>query len=208
MNPLINSEDAEFYDKDCTRLMNAKFCIEDSGNLILIFKEKPASLPKDLFVLPKSRENAFDYYYCHPGGEFTEYTVEPTERTWYFISASNHGSDSSREDIRAHVSIQTPITISGSFDSFSVVIKDISAGGIMFVTDRILEAGTEFSFELTPMRETLKVAASIIRRIPTHTKGLYGYGCRFIYLPPHDEAEIRQYVLRQDMLERRCRPSK
>ena len=106
------------------------------------------------------------------------------------------------------ISIQTQDE-SGDEITVEGIIKDISAGGILFLSDHPFEMNQTLSFNFDKTDEPLHLECQVIRIQPFKIK-VYGeeeertaYGCRFINLHNSTESVIRSYVFRQDLLMRR-----
>lgn len=89
------------------------------------------------------------------------------------------------------------------------VIKDISAGGILFTSDYPFEMDQILSFNFDKTDEPIHLECQVIRIQPFkimvygEEEEKTGYGCRFINLHNSTESVIRSYVFRQDLLMRR-----
>lgn len=89
------------------------------------------------------------------------------------------------------------------------VIKDISAGGILFTSDHPFEMDQILSFNFDKTDEPIHLECQVIRIQPFkimvygEEEEKTGYGCRFINLHNSTESVIRSYVFRQDLLMRR-----
>ncbi len=117
-----------------------------------------------------------------------------------------------RNDMKIRLSVSISVQKEDEPDKgieVDAIIKDISAGGILFISDYPFEVGQVVAFEFTETDEPLHLECEIIRTQP-YKITVYGeeiekpgYGCRFINLHGSSEAQIRSYVFRQDLLMRR-----
>ena len=71
-------------------------------------------------------------------------------------------------------------------------IRNISAGGLFFVTSRELRPGDRFVFVHKFKTDVCRVSARVLR--VQELQGGYGYGCQFMGLSPGEEADIRNFV--------------
>lgn len=76
---------------------------------------------------------------------------------------------------------------------FNVLIKDISASGILFITSKNLSLNQKFIFDFDTNRELMRIKAEIIR-FQKYDDTYNGYGCKFIELSESEEAMLRKIV--------------
>lgn len=76
-------------------------------------------------------------------------------------------------------------------------LKNISAGGMHFISEEEMKEGTLLSFGLNRLFDTNEsVMMEILRteEVENKKKFSFGYGCRFLNLTNSVESQIRQYV--------------
>lgn len=100
-----------------------------------------------------------------------------------------------QKDIRAKVQISSEFALEDG-SHVAGTIRNISAGGLYFVTSMELRPGTRLAFSYRFKTDLCQVRAKVLRM--QELQGGYGYGCQFIGLSPNVEADIRNFVyLRQ-----------
>jgi len=126
-----------------------------------------------------------------------------------------------RNDLKVPVSIPVTLNFAGRSSrpiDIPGTIRNISAGGI-FVTCRYsFRPGDFVSFPLVLKENTPPdiLTVQVLRiqdREPLHDiigreaddESLFGFGCRFAGMPSRTEAQIRNFVFRQDLLHRKTR---
>jgi len=76
---------------------------------------------------------------------------------------------------------------------YPVVIKDISAGGVLFLTREELEVGQTVEFTFDRTNQPFNVNAEVLR-VQDMDDGYKGYGCCFINLQAAKESSIRRFI--------------
>lgn len=83
--------------------------------------------------------------------------------------------------------------------------RDLSAGGIYFISEYQLPVESVVQFQLHGASKPLLLSARVLRteELPLK-KGIpqYGHGCQFIEMKPQTEAVLRNYIFRQDRQQR------
>jgi len=112
-----------------------------------------------------------------------------------------------RENFKVKVSIDaivvlyetdgTPVidTEKGAHAECSVVLRDLSASGVLVQTRKELKIGQVIGFYFEYADPPFPLYAEIIRE-HAFEDGSKGYGCRFMGLKVSDEASIRRYIFR------------
>lgn len=202
---LQNSREAEVYTLELQFLGRTNVYTEDAyGHFALIFSELPKyELPEKVFVLPfdghNVEEEAFVSYLCVLSGEFTEKKSEESSGSYYIMEGTSGESETTREDLRVFTSFPAVISVEGSSGNVDIEVRDISVGGIMFVTDRQIPIGKTLSISFMAGRKEVHAKAVVKTHRPVHMQGKYGYGCKFSYMLPKIESEIRNFVFREDI---------
>lgn len=206
---LQNAQKVEVYDMDLQCLGKADVFTEDAyGHFVLIFSEIPGcELPKKVFLVPYNEQNQdeelFLSYLCILSGETAKHADGENHKEYYVIEGSSEESDTLREDLRVVTSFPVTISPEGYSKSMQVEVKDISVGGIMFVSEEQFHVGQRISIVFMTEKREVMTKAEIKTRRPIHMAGKYGYGCKFDYLLPHTEAEIRRIVFNEDIIRHR-----
>jgi len=124
-----------------------------------------------------------------------------------------------RNDVKVPVNIPMRFSYAGEKDvqvNVTGIIRNISAGGIFFTCQYSFLTGSIVEFDFSPRRDMapLTLKAEILRMQDRDSLqadflaeagevDLKGYGCRFIDISPHAEAQIRNFVFREDLIRRK-----
>lgn len=81
----------------------------------------------------------------------------------------------------------------------SVVLYDISAGGVGIVTDQKLFPGREYEFVFDLGRDPDILTIVVIRKANVQVSGKTLYGCQFVDLHPMQESQVREFVFRRHL---------
>lgn len=124
-----------------------------------------------------------------------------------------------RRDIKVPVNISIVLsarTSDGEVSNVMATIWNISAGGILFTCSHPFREGdvVEFTFpedsglpKVALQAEILRIQdrSSLLQLVSStaNESELLGFGCYFVHLPAQTEAQIRNYVFRQDLIRRR-----
>ncbi len=132
-----------------------------------------------------------------------------------------------RRDIKVHVNIPIRLSYASRQDvevNVTGAIRNISAGGVFFTCHYTFLTGSVVEFSFSPRKDIapLLLRAEILRvqdreslknmldaDIHSGVNGsvvdtdLRGYGCRFVDISPHSEAQVRNYVFREDLIRRK-----
>ena len=99
-----------------------------------------------------------------------------------------------------------PSFATGIPQRITAVTRDISAGGIYFISDYCLPEDSVVQFQLHGASKPLLLSAKVLRFEAIDSKdgkAQYGHGCIFIELRPQTEAVLRNYIFRQERQRRR-----
>ncbi len=124
-----------------------------------------------------------------------------------------------RNDVKVPVNIPMRFSYSSGSEvevNVTGTIRNISAGGIFFTCHYTFLTGSIVEFSFSPRQDIAPILlkAEILRaqdmdsmqqsfRMDAGDMDLRGYGCRFIDLSPHAEAQLRNYVFREDLIRRK-----
>ncbi len=124
-----------------------------------------------------------------------------------------------RNDVKVPVNIPMRFSYSSGNEvevNVTGTIRNISAGGIFFTCHYAFLTGSIVEFSFSPRQDIAPILlkAEILRvqdmdsmqqsfRMDAGDMDLRGYGCRFIDLSPHAEAQLRNYVFREDLIRRK-----
>lgn len=106
-----------------------------------------------------------------------------------------------REDIKVALSIMVEVDYEGML--YPAAVQNISAGGVYLISGLVASVGEQFSFTFSRDGISIPLTAQILRvelRVNSGGKSSYGYGCRFINLPPTCEAQLRSCVFQEARL--------
>ena len=211
MNPLLSAQHCELYRLDATFMTKAKFSQPSPGSITLIFSDKPNFvLPERFYLMPAGEEFDFISYFCTLTGSFREFFFESTEHTYYMHEAVTKDTPELREELRVDVSVDIDAVfddplLEATGGQIRITAKNISAGGMMFVSDKDIKKGTTFSFIFSQSKSSVMVNARVLNRRPTRFPELIAYGCQFGHLSSKAEGAIRNFVFNEDLIQRRKR---
>lgn len=203
MNPLINAKPCELYHLDFSFAMKARFDQPTPGTITLIFSERPQEeVPFYFYLIPEYGKNSFVSYLCAKAGALMEYRVETTGATYYIMDSTTNDTPAARRDLRIGISLNLEATFNGSAPS-PITLKDISAGGTLFLSSKRLACDTIASFSLDTGRARVPLKARIVSTRPTPAPDVFAYGCQFLGLTEDDESAIRNFVFTEELRQRR-----
>lgn len=204
MNPLLNAEHCTLYDLDSTFIIKARFIQPTPGSITLIFPDKPdLRIPDHFYLMPDGGEHDFISYFCTKAGTFSDFYVETTERTYYTLEAITKDTPRLREELRVNVSLPVDAAFEDSVKPEPIIIKNISAGGLMFISQKKLEKNSIFSFFFAAGKTPVPVNARIVAIRPTHLPDTLSYCCQFTGLLAKSETAIRNFVFTEDLMQKK-----
>ena len=106
-----------------------------------------------------------------------------------------------REDIKVTLSVMVSVDYEGMY--YPAAIQNLSAGGVFLVSSLVAMAGEQLSFNFDREGISIPLTAEILRvelQGNNNGRSAYGYGCRFINLPPNYEAQLRSYACQEARL--------
>lgn len=177
--------------------------------LTLVFpKEIQEGSWEDVNAVFYDDEKGLVTYVC----KLSDYKHRSDRLTAKCVLGEEQGAVQRRNDLKIRqiipISIQTTDT-AGKKINVDGTIQDISAGGIFFVSEHIFNEGDQFSFLFRRTARPLRLECKVLRRQPYEGRGnfsrdnMMGYGCKFINLRDNQEAAIRSYIFKEDLLKRR-----
>lgn len=192
---------------DFNIIKRAKFDHPDLASITIIFEDEPDfEIPKEFYVMPKNTKDDFITYHCVAKSTTpSEFCVFSTKRTYYIIETETEDTPKLREELRVNISMKVEAVLDGISTPQSITIKNVSAGGIMFVSEQRLEPGMLVSFSFAFGNNVVPVKAHIVRVRPTHLPDIFCYSCRFVDLPRQSEAAIRNFVFTEDLRQKRSK---
>lgn len=204
MNPLINSENCKLYDLDFNFISKIKFSQTAPGSITLIFPKRPDyTLPEQFQLVPDDVSKSVRSFLCSNPSEISEFYVKPTDTLYYLSYVSINGAQNQREDLRVNVSIDVKATFDFSNIPKPITIKNISAGGLMFISRMKYEKDALFSFSFTPIKTQVTASAQIRSIRPTAITDTLAYGCQFVALSKQAESNIRQFIFNYDLQQKK-----
>lgn len=201
MEMLLDGTESEVYDLELNLLAKAKtYTGKMYGDFSLIFSEKPKKqLPEKIFLLLHLDEQSFISYLCTLSGELIETKDEQSGGKCYKIEVFNEEAETLKDELRVYTSFWAEVREEGRRQSVEVEVKDISVGGIMFITEEKLDVKKTCSFTFWSGKKDITVDVVIKMQRPVGIPGMFGYGGKFLYLSRNQEAEIRSFVFQQDI---------
>jgi len=104
-----------------------------------------------------------------------------------------------REDIKVPLSVRVEITLNDQ--QAPATVDNISAGGVHLTTTLAARVNDRFTFEFPEAGLSVPLVAQVLRvecHLDRRHQPVFGYGCRFVDLPPRQEAALRSYVFKAD----------
>ena len=112
-----------------------------------------------------------------------------------------------RADVRIPISLEMQIYNSTFTEPKTVTVHNLSASGLLFASDDVLDLGMDVLCNLPISDPPLSLLAVIKNKIPMKTekgKETIGYGCMFLSTDPRVESQVRSYVFKQQLDARKC----
>lgn len=205
MNPLLNTRQGSLYLLDSTFLSHIRYSSESPGSAVFFFNDEPAEeyLSQQVFLVPDDEKENYSSYLYTLSDKVTPYDVPAIDLTYYMVDATTDDAPALREDLRVNITYDTMADFDGYKDKVPITLRDISAGGFLFTSEKEWEVNTTLSFAFTLTKVPVYIAAKIRYLRPTPFSGLYSYGCQFIGLPKDTEAIVRNFVFSENVLQKR-----
>lgn len=125
-----------------------------------------------------------------PSGEMRSYRCKVLEQ----LSQTQR-----REDLKISLSVKVEVFYNDSH--WPATIYNISASGVLLVSDLVAKVGDHLSFDFTKAGTVIPLVAEVLRvelRPARYSRTTYGYGCRFVDLSPQHEAQLRSYIFQEE----------
>lgn len=198
---LLNETESDVYDLELNLLGKAKTRKgNEEGYFSLTFSKKPETqMPEKVFLRPCSNESGFISYLCALSGELKEIKNPVSGALTYTVEVFNEEAEILKDELRVYTSFRADAHIGGKRESIDVDVKDISVGGVMFITKERLNADQVLTLTFMSGRKNITADVEVKTQRPVGLQGLYGYGCRFVSLSRNQEAEIRRFVFQEDI---------
>lgn len=207
MNPLTTAEVCMLYDRNCSFLETIKYSRSHSS-ITLIFPSKPNyEIPKEIFLMPGEIQDDYTSFLCTTTGIFTEYYVEQTNKTWYLMECETFDLPEYQSELRINVSFAMNVVPQDISTNILIMVKDISVGGLKFISDTKFDTDKTFSFIFTKGHSPVLINAHIVKQRPTRKTDVYCYSCQFLGLNPKSESALRGYIFKEDLIQNKSHPS-
>lgn len=125
-----------------------------------------------------------------PEGEMRSYRCEVLDRL---------SSEQRREDLKLSMSVKVEVSYNNGH--WPATIYNISASGVLLVSDLVAKTGEHLSFDFPKIEPPIPLVAEILRvelRSSRYNRVTYGYGCRFVKLTSQYEAQLRSYIFQEE----------
>ena len=125
-----------------------------------------------------------------PAGELRTYRCQVLEKLSH---------DQRREDLK--ISLSVPVEVAFRGKSWSSIVHNISASGVLLVSNLQAKKGDRLSFLFPKTDPPVPLTAEVLRvelRPPRNGRLSYGYGCRFVGLKAQHESLLRSYVFQEE----------
>lgn len=148
MNPLSNAKDCLLYDLKFRMITTARFSQSSPSSLTLILFSRPDRYFPERFRLVPAEyaKQGFPSYVCTLPSAFSAYRSEADGETYYIAEIPLQEARNQREDLRVNVDLEVPAFFNESEIPDMITIKNISAGGLMFLSPKQFGKYTPFLF--------------------------------------------------------------
>ncbi len=102
-----------------------------------------------------------------------------------------------RNDVKVTYEYKGIIYLAGTLEPIEVEFKDLSAGGVGFLTETDLDEEKVYEFTMTETPVPIIVNFSILRKMEKDDG--YFYGCKFEEVQSNEEQMIRNYVFARQL---------
>lgn len=201
MNPLSNAKDCLLYDLKFRMITTARFSQSSPNSLTLILFSRPDRYFPERFRLVPAEyaKQGFPSYVCTLPSAFSAYRSEADGETYYIAEIPLQEARNQREDLRVNVDLEVPAFFNESEIPDMITIKNISAGGLMFLSPKQFGKYTPFLFHLETKKGDIVLTAIILSIRPAEQGGAFAYGCKFSILPQATESALRNFIFQQDL---------
>ena len=124
-----------------------------------------------------------------PAGEMRSYRCEVLEQ----LSQTQR-----REDLKISLSAKVEVSYNGGH--WPATIYNISASGVMLVSDLVAKSGEQLTFDFPKISPPISLVAEVLRvelRPARYGRVTYGYGC-FVHLATQHETQLRAYIFQEE----------
>lgn len=104
-----------------------------------------------------------------------------------------------REDLK--ISLSLKVDVSYRDGHWPSTILNISAGGVMLVSDLVAQPKDRLSFNFPKVSPPIPLTAEVLRvelYLPPYGRTAYSYGCRFVDLNAQQESQLRGYIFQEE----------
>lgn len=206
MNLMELSEDIRngtFYNMESVPFTEVRYIQDSDTEATFIFSEDPGELPERIFLMPSGELYDYTAYLYTLLDEAEEAEDEDTGEVIWTIKGNTKDTPEARSDLRVDLSFSVDATFNNSPKPTQIMIKNLSTGGFLFISEEEFEPGTRMAFIFTLGSSPVYTTAIVRRTLPVRPEHLTGYGCQFVNLTPKTEATIRNFVFRQSMAQGR-----
>lgn len=206
MNLMELSEDIRngtFYNMESVPFTEVRYIQDSDTEATFIFSEDPGELPERIFLMPSGELYDYTAYLYTLLDEAEEAEDEDTGEAIWTIKGNTKDTPEARSDLRVDLSFSVDATFNNSPKPTQIMIKNLSTGGFLFISEEEFEPGTRMAFIFTLGSSPVYTTAIVRRTLPVRPEHLTGYGCQFVNLTPKTEATIRNFVFRQSMAQGR-----
>lgn len=218
---LYDCKKASIYSLEHTFLCDASVSHVREDSAILTINGSAADfLTSEIYVTFYDGIKGLVTYFC----ELTDYKEEMPAPDICYSSVHCTVRDEisvlqRRNDVKIPVNIPVKVVMSSDPSrgaGIPAIIRNISAGGVFFICRRNLPKDMVVSFTL-PLKKNAPALVLRVRILRVQDPGglrdiigseadddqLQGYGCCFVHTSPTAEAQIRNYVLHEDIIRKR-----
>lgn len=204
------NEEAKILALDNTLISVARF-IKKEENIIhlAIGTENVPNFHQEVYVILTNEVYGLFTYRCITQDIVISKSQSSKKRYYFaqFYVNENVSVVQRRRDIKVKVKLYIIISMKDIYGKelsetekveHKVLVKDISASGMFFVSKTQFSPGQKFDFIFDQTNMPFLIQAEIVRE---QKDGEYiGYGCKFLDLSPSRESIVRQYVYKMQIL--------
>lgn len=208
--PLEDVLQGTLFDLELSALSRVSYRQEERGFSFILPRKEASSLGKEVFFLPDDRELARPLrinFSSGPAPYGEGGKASPLSIIRGYVPEDTYFNK--REDFRCSMSFDVFLASApqkGEGEERKITLLDMSALGLLFVSDEPFQIGEDFSFTLPNPAYHGALRARVIHKVPLHInrKNAVGYGCKFVCLDNRTESEVRKFIFQQEVLHKKC----
>lgn len=203
---MINAGWAVLWDLNNVWLARVPYELYENGYVLNVPEDRIRCMQEYVFFEPELDQEGEGAFLMHLSQERKQ------ERSTWAIKAERvvlaPAEEPGRRDHRVDTKLPIEVCFPGRYprQKFPGVLKNISAGGVLFSCTETFEIGMQCSFKLPFVKVPL--AMEIVNTIPTDRPDTVGYCCKLLTVSNMIDESIRGYVFQQELEKRKRMPHK